>query len=132
MTQFGGRRRKKSFAGFLKRLNTRSNGMFAAFPPDGVDWTVITGPDPILPVRTLCNLDSLTYTGVVDFLDSPIEHGQPGAGVDTPDEFQLPAAHFVGPAGYDLPPAVAKRGRWICGVVKVCPTYEVGFNVWNV
>ena len=132
MTQFGGRRRKKSFAGFLKRLNTRSNGMFAAFPPDGVDWTVIVGHASMITLPTLCNLNSLTDTGVVDFLDSPIEHGQPGAGVDTPDEFQLPATHLAGPAGHDLPPAVAKRGRWICGVVKVCPTYEVGFNVWNV
>ena len=132
MTQFGGRRRKKSFAGFLKRLNTRSNGMFAAFPPDGVSRNVITGPDPILPVRTLCNLDSLTYTGVVDFLDSPIEQGQPGAGVDAPGAPTLPPANLVGPAGYDITPAAAKRGRWICGVVKVCPTYEVGFNVWNV
>ena len=131
MTQFGVRRCLKSFAGFL-RPDTRSNGISAPFPTDGVAEDVITGHASMTTLPTLCNLDSLCYPGVLDFLDSPIEHGQPGAGVDAPDEFQLPAAHFVGPAGHDLLPAVAKRGRWVCGVVELCPAYEVGFNVWNV
>ncbi len=131
MTQFGGRRRKKSFAGFLKRPDTRSNGMFAAFPPDSVDWNVIVGYASMTTLPTLCNLDSLCYPWVVDFLDSAIEQGQPGAGVESTNLLQGRRGDFVGPAGYDITPAVAKRGRWICGMVEVCPADKVGFNVWN-
>ena len=131
MTQFGGRRRKKSFAGFLKRPDTRSDGISAAFPPDSVDRTVIVGNASMLTLPTLCNLNSLCNPWVVDFLDSAIEQGQPGAGVESPYLFQGWRGDFVGPAGYDLPPALTKRGRWVCGVVEVCPSDKVSFNIWN-